>query len=724
MTEGAPEEDAGMIAIARAALAGLALFLAPVAAVEAQAPSASQPAPQSQSLDAFARDVDRVESIREVKNLQRSYAQYAQFGLWNAMGELFADDGVYIFDGQVKLAETASGPEAIAGYLRARYGGGSEGAAADRLSTFLVENPIVNLSEDGESAKGRWNVMIFHGKQGAGLFEGGIFENEYVRENGVWKFARLHYYPQFDGPFDTGWLNWGRGDLPIVPYHYDVVSAGIPVPPASGAAPAAGTTLAALQARVDAMNEEERIRNLQAAYGYYADRRMWDDVVDLFAIDGAVEVSGQGIWRGKEGLRKWLASIGPQGMNYGQLNERPQFDVTVSLAPGGNEAFARGIELGTLSDVEKNEGWWEIALFSNRFVREDGVWKIREIRRFPILKWSVFGSWTDSRGLDPVPTGANAPDAPVPAAEVVPAGLAMPPFLAAHPVTGQPVGPAGDARLVAATPLTGAIAGTTSEPIDLAEGRRRLARSAAWDGAMNVSAAYGNYLDDSKPAGFAGLIATKGTKMTPFAGYYITSERVKAARVSGPEPMTRAGIPYHWLMQPVLLISDDGRSATGRLRLFHPNTGKEGGQGLLRSGMQDGMYHNGYILENGVWKIWDLSLDEPYYQSASWAEGLWVGVKPPDPNAPRRTFTGGNFPPDILLTDLGKRQEGIMGGTGQTLYWPQIVPMWFEYVNPVSGREPELFQEDCVPCAVEPSLRFDANGYQQPPGFVEANTSR
>ncbi len=40
-----------------------------------------------QDIDNLARDVDRLESLRAVKNLQRSYLQYAQFGLWGGNGE-------------------------------------------------------------------------------------------------------------------------------------------------------------------------------------------------------------------------------------------------------------------------------------------------------------------------------------------------------------------------------------------------------------------------------------------------------------------------------------------------------------------------------------------------------------------------------------------------------------------------------------------------------------
>ena len=303
-------------------------------------------------LDSFARDVERTEGVRAVKNLQSSYAQYAQFGLWNEVGALFTRDGSFVFDGMIKQAGTAKGPNAIAAFLRARYGGGYEGPKADGLSTMFIEAPVLNLSSDGDSAKSRWQALIFHGHGGQARIEGGVFENDYVREKGVWKIATARYFPQFDGPYEEGWTNWGGGDLPVVPKHFDTETAGIPIPPPTGTAPKTRATLAALQARVDTLNDEDRVRNLQSAYGYYADRKMWDDVVDLFAQDGVVEVGGQGVWKGSAGVRKWLESIGEPGLSHGQLNDRLQHDVTVTIAPGGNEAFARGLELGMLGEAD------------------------------------------------------------------------------------------------------------------------------------------------------------------------------------------------------------------------------------------------------------------------------------------------------------------------------------------------------------------------------------
>src|SRR6478736_6175853 len=115
----------------------LALFLALPARADAE-------------LDAFARDVDRTESIRAVKTLQATYAQYAQFGLWNDVGALFAADGSFLFDGLVQPAQTAKGPAAIATFLRKRYGGGHEGLMANSFSSQFIDAPVVNLSVDGE----------------------------------------------------------------------------------------------------------------------------------------------------------------------------------------------------------------------------------------------------------------------------------------------------------------------------------------------------------------------------------------------------------------------------------------------------------------------------------------------------------------------------------------------------------------------------------------------
>ena len=120
--------------------------------------------------------------------------------------------------------------------------------------------------------------------------------------------------------------------------------------------------------------------------------------------------------------------------------------------------------------------------------------------------------------------------------------------------------------------------------LTLDQARTALRRSLAYDAIENVSSAYGDYLDDFQSDNFSALLATDGFKMSAFAGYYVGRDRVAEAgrRVWGPAPETRAGISFHWRVQPVILVSDDGRSANQRVRLFQPRTGKEvGGPGRV-----------------------------------------------------------------------------------------------------------------------------------------------
>ncbi len=126
------------------------------------------------------------------------------------MSTLFAHSGMLdVGNDQVK------GGKAIATFLAGRYGNGHEGLEPGAVNTLLIAAPVVNLSVDGRTAKGRWDAMLLHSDaKGNASIEGGIFENGYVKEDGVWKFANLHFYPQYAGPYETGWTNIGARTLP------------------------------------------------------------------------------------------------------------------------------------------------------------------------------------------------------------------------------------------------------------------------------------------------------------------------------------------------------------------------------------------------------------------------------------------------------------------------------------------------------------------------------
>ncbi len=557
-----------------------------------------------------------------------------------------------------------------------------DGKAPGSLHVELVDQPVAHLSPDGRRATARWMSMTFLGDgNGSARIEGGLYVNEYVRSAEGWRFSLMWYHPQYEGDYVDGWTNVSGADLPIIPFHFTSDNAGVPNPAADGKAPACVHTPEELASRIQRLNDEDAVRNLQNACGYYVDRRMWSDVVDLFVEDCAVQL-GVHVHRGREGVRRALLAMGPEGLSDGELNDRPIFDVIVDVLPGGGEAFASGIELGLLAGAAHPNGRWAFTTFRNRFVKEAGLWKLKELCLTPLLEADYGTGW----GRVPAAAATETP---------------------AQPLTGP-------------APMPSAPVQT-----ELSELRRRLMRSAAYDGVENVSSAYGFYLDDFQWADLAAIFAEKGNKQSPFAGYYIGRERIAGAASAswGPTPAMRSAISFHWRTQPVIHVSHDGRSANLRTRLFQPRTSRDPAasrSGFYMGGLHGGMYPNDQaVLEDGVWRLWSLTIDEHYFHSPSWSEG-WAGARKPEVEAPSPVSKLLSiYPPDVAMTQLGRRAEGFRGGTGTEIAWPGILPMWFHYRNPVSGRQPELFWPDCVPCELVPASRLTEHGYQQPPNGPE-----
>src|SRR5262249_1247656 len=107
-----------------------------------------------------------------------------------------------------------------------------------------------------------------------------------------------------------------------------VMAQGAP-PPAPDLTPRLAKALARVQsidARAERVQDIDELRNLQAAFGYYVDKALWDDVVDLFADNGTMELGLNGVYAGKNSIRKYLYSLtgGKAGLRPGELNNHFQ----------------------------------------------------------------------------------------------------------------------------------------------------------------------------------------------------------------------------------------------------------------------------------------------------------------------------------------------------------------------------------------------------------------
>ena len=157
-----------------------------------------------------------------------------------------------------------------------------DGIQPGSVNTLVAETLVISLSVDGISAKGRWNGIWFQGDdKGASRIQGGVYENEYVLTYKGWQIPLLQYHAMYKGIYEDGWRNVDGKGIPIVPYHFTAEGSGVPISPATGGPIPYNGTAKQLEARIQIMNEEDAVRNLMHAHGFYVDRRISTDVVDL-----------------------------------------------------------------------------------------------------------------------------------------------------------------------------------------------------------------------------------------------------------------------------------------------------------------------------------------------------------------------------------------------------------------------------------------------------------
>jgi len=226
--------------VLRAALhAGLAGAL-----LASAVPSLAQSA--AERLDALDKRITRLEDLNQIERLQRAYGYFVDKSQWRQLTELFTDDATLEIGGKGLFL----GKPRVLEYMQTAFG--PDGAKEGSLANHMQFQSIPDISTDGKRGwiRSRAYVMSLGGW---GL---PLYENEYRKENGIWKISRL------SGPFImySSWEGWGKNalnntwpdkfdpppDLPpstvyltypayyIIPFHYPNPVTGKPFIPDKG----------------------------------------------------------------------------------------------------------------------------------------------------------------------------------------------------------------------------------------------------------------------------------------------------------------------------------------------------------------------------------------------------------------------------------------------------------------------------------------------------------
>jgi hypothetical protein len=430
------------------------------------------------------------------------------------------------------------------------------------------------------------------------------------------------------------------------------------------------------------------------SYGYYLDRKLWEDVADLYADGGTFEFANRGAYLGRDRIRRALeAWYGPAPLEQGELFDHLMVGTVVTIGADGRTAGARTTELAMLG---RNGQWakWQLGVYENELVKQDGVWKLAAVRYYPRLSTDYERGWAHDAEPAPRPSVTQPPNRPptepyrsYPNAE--PVG-----FHYANPATGRPVvypeGPVAEIPLlkVAASRRAARVSPTVAE---LATLDRRLDAEVAVDAVENLNSAYGYYLDESNWDAMADTFAasTAGAKEVSGAGVYLGRERIRAVlKLRGPNGGRRPTFfTIHQLLQPVIDIAGDGTSAQARFRLFQGGGNADGSSGAWIGGI----YENTAVKEDGEWKFGVQDLTHTFNATVrgGWARvgevrQLEGSASPRDlPPAPRGIAGAASAGPR-LATEMPP-DRAIRA---RQYAFPEIVEPAFHYVNPVSGRMP------------------------------------
>lgn len=170
------------------------------------------------------------QDIQEIEKLQRIYGYYLDGNMMQEVVDLFSDNTESV---EVANRGVYLGKEGAKRFFLYAQG---QAAPGWRMSRHFQLQGVTTVNPDGKTASGRWHVLFlavsnFGAKDlpPRACWGYGLYENKYVKENGLWLFSKLHFNRYFYTPYEDGWLKTPdagsimydpvKPDLPPTAYH-------------------------------------------------------------------------------------------------------------------------------------------------------------------------------------------------------------------------------------------------------------------------------------------------------------------------------------------------------------------------------------------------------------------------------------------------------------------------------------------------------------------------
>jgi hypothetical protein len=196
--------------------------------------------------------------------------------------------------------------------------------------------------------------------------------------------------------------------------------------------------VAAAKAEVQRLEDIDELENLAGIYGHYVDKSRHDDVADLFAPEGVVEIYGRGAFLGQQRVREYMHNLSPGniGPRQGALFNHMHLQTVIDVDADGKTAYVRSRPLIMFGIMNTNAQWGG-GVYENVFVKQDGIWKLDYLHAY----YTFYTNYEDGWTVKPTPIfGEYArlpPDRPQSVAYAAYPAAFVPPFHYRNPVSGR-----------------------------------------------------------------------------------------------------------------------------------------------------------------------------------------------------------------------------------------------------------------------------------------------
>jgi hypothetical protein len=197
----------------------------------ASKPQADEKETLKEQVDSLSNQLGILEDANAIRKLHQAYGYYLDKRIYEEVVKLFADDGEVYFNGGIFVSKDKGVRRLYVDHFGRGFSGRNGGPMHGFLLDHTQQQDTVDVAADRKSAKARFHCFMQAGApvasesslmemarlQGQGIlqwWEGGVYENSYVKDGDIWKIKKLDYRAIWQADYALGWSYARPGYVP------------------------------------------------------------------------------------------------------------------------------------------------------------------------------------------------------------------------------------------------------------------------------------------------------------------------------------------------------------------------------------------------------------------------------------------------------------------------------------------------------------------------------